>query len=140
TIKHLGLGGILDQAIAIVRNHFVLLFTIVVIVLVPVLVIQHLLQLASMPDLPPHPTMQDIVRARQAAAPYLPWTIGFSVLYLVILIPVANAAVIQAVARVYLGQPVTALEAIAHGLRRLPALIGTGILVYLIVVAGFLLF
>ena len=31
TIKHMGLGGILDQAIAIVRDHFVLIFTIMLI-------------------------------------------------------------------------------------------------------------
>jgi hypothetical protein len=139
TIKHMGLGGILDQAIAIVRNHFILLLTIVLIVLAPVLLIQHFLQLAATPQLPPHPTMDDIIRARQAAAPYTMWMFGFSILYMIVLLPVANAAVIQAVARVYLGLPVTAMEAISHGLKRLPALIGTGILVYLVVFAGFIM-
>jgi hypothetical protein len=57
----------------------------------------------------------------------------------VVLLPLANAAVIQAVARLYLGQPVTAVEAIGHGFRRLLPLIGTSILVWLAIIGGLIL-
>jgi hypothetical protein len=51
----------------------------------------------------------------------------------------SNAAVIHAVARLYLGQPVTAMEAMRHGLRRMLPLIGTTILVGLAIMGGLIL-
>jgi hypothetical protein len=140
TIKHMGLGGILDQAIAIIRDNFVLIFTIMLIVQIPVTLIQGFLTLSVTPTLPPHPTMQDVMNARQVQAQYWPWFAGFGLLQFVLVIPIVNASVIHAVARVYLGQPVTALEAISSGFRRLLPLLGTAVLTYLAVFGGFLLF
>jgi hypothetical protein len=139
TIKHMGLGGILDQAIAIVRDHFGLLFSIMLMVLIPIMLVQGFTTLAVTPELPSHPTMEDVVHARRVQAHYWPWFLGFAFLYLVVLLPIANAAVIQAVARVYLGQPVTAFEAISHGVRRFLPLLGTTILVYLAIWGGLIL-
>jgi hypothetical protein len=139
TIKHMGLGGILDQAIAIIRDNFVLLFTIMLIVLIPVTLVQGFFWLSVTPEMPAHPTMQDTVNARQALAHYWPWTLGFGLLQFVIVFPIVNAAVIDAVAQVYLGQPVTAREAISYGVRRLLPLLGTTVLMYLAIWAGFLL-
>jgi hypothetical protein len=110
------------------------------IVLIPVTLIQGFLTLSVTTTLPPHPTMQDVMNARQVQAQYWPWFVGFGLLQFVLVIPLVNAAVIHAVARVYLGQPVTALEAISRGIRRLLPLFGTALLTYLAVFGGFLLF
>src|ERR1041385_5090663 len=69
-IKHLELGGILDQAIAILRDHFVLLLTIMAILVLPFLLAQQFLALAIRPDMPPNPTMQDMMQAQQAQLHY----------------------------------------------------------------------
>ena len=135
-IKHMGLGGILDQAIALLRDHFLLLFTIMLILVVPAALVQGFLT----PALPAQPTPQDYARFSDAYSRYWPVLGVLWVLEFVVLFPLANAAVIQAVARLYLGQPITALEAISHGARRLPALLGTSILMYLAIWGGFLLF
>jgi hypothetical protein len=58
---------------------------------------------------------------------------------MIIIIPVTNAAVIQAVARLYLGEPVTALEAVKHGFRRLGPLIWTSFLMLLAIYGGLIL-
>ena len=53
--------------------------------------------------------------------------------------PITNAAIMHAIARAYMGEPVTATEAIKHGFKRFLPLIGTSILVGLVVNIGFLL-
>src|SRR5262245_56639355 len=107
TIKHMGLGGILDQAIAIIRDNFVLLLSIVAIVIVPLSLVQNFLVYYATPELPSQPTADDYRRVWEAQARYMPWMNGYNVLYMLVLLPIANAAVIQAVARRYLGQAVT---------------------------------
>jgi len=139
TIKHMGIGGILDQAIAIVKDNFMLLFTIMLFGLIPVLMVHQFLQLAVTPDLPDHPTMQDYMRAQQQYNTYWPWFMGINIFYLLIVIPITNAAVIQSVARVYLGQSITALEAFKHAFSRFLPLVGTSILMYMAIFGGFLL-
>jgi hypothetical protein len=138
-IKHMGLGGILDQAIAIVRDNFVLLFTIMLLTLVPVILAQEFLEMAVTPELPPDPTLEERIEAQQAVMQYWPWFAAINLLNFIVALPLANAAVIQAIARRYLGQPVTAMQAISHGLKRLLPLLGTTILVYLAVWGGIIL-
>lgn len=138
-IKHMGLGGILDQAIAIVRDNFVLLFTIMLLVLIPVSLVQGFLLVSITPELPPDASMQERMQANQAAIDNWPWLMGIGLVSLILVYPITNAAVIQAVARLYLGQPVTAIEAIKHGVRRLAPLLGTTILMYLAIWGGLLL-
>jgi hypothetical protein len=70
---------------------------------------------------------------------FFPWSIITSLIGGLVILPLTNAAVIQAVARLYLGQPVTPTEAIRHGLHRLLALIGTTILLGLAIMGGFML-
>ncbi|HEX6962604.1 MAG TPA: hypothetical protein VF175_12100 [Lacipirellula sp.] len=138
-IQRLGLGGVLDQAIAITRNHFVLLFSIIAILLIPYLLAFGSVQYAMELDLPPEPTMDDIMRAQEASMAYLPWFFLLLFGYTAIIWPIANAAVIQAVARLYLGEEVTAGEAIKHALRRFFPLVLTSILMTLIIGVGFAL-
>jgi len=141
-IQHLGLGGILDQAIAITKNHFGLLFTIVLILIIPCQLVWGFIDLANSPDLPPNASFFERIEAKQNFEANPTLTLLSYILNLVlnfVLLPLTNASVIQAVARLYLGQPVTALEAIRHGLRRLLPLIGTTILIYLAVMGGLIL-
>jgi hypothetical protein len=138
-IKHMGLGGILDQAIAIIRNHFVLLFNINLFVLIPATLVLGYVALSAAPELPENPTYEDVMQANREQMENLPWLFAISALTGLFVYPVTNAAVIQAISRLYLGEPVTATEAMKHGLRRLLPLWGTNILRYLAIYAGFLL-
>jgi hypothetical protein len=139
-IERLGLGGILDQAIAITKNHFGLLFSIMLMLVVPYYLVAGLVQMSITPTLPPDATTEDVMAAQREMMTYMPWLVLLGALYLIIVLPIANGAIIQAVARVYLGQEVTAVEAIKHGLRRVLPLIGTSILMTVIIMLGFLLF
>ena len=137
TIKHMGIGGILDQAIAIVKDNFILLFTIMLFGYDSSdCWCKQFLQLAVTPELPPNPTMQDYMRVQQEMNTYWPWFMGINLIYFLIVIPITNAAVIQSVARVYLGQSITAIEALKHGASRFLPLIGTTILMYLAIWAA----
>jgi hypothetical protein len=144
-IQHLGLGGILDQAIAITRDHFGLLFTIMLILLVPFQLITGTVQHWAIGDFLQQVSMQEAADPAPAEAVhafpmwYIPWSIGTWLFSMLVVFPLTNAAVIQAVARLYLGQPVTAAEAFRHGLRRLLPLIGTTILMTLAIMGGFFL-
>jgi hypothetical protein len=140
TIKHMGIGGILDQAIAIVKDNFMLLFTIMLFGYIPVMLVQGFLQLAVTPELPPNPTIQDRMRVQQEVSAYLPWFMGFNVFCFLIVLPITNAAIIQSIARVYLGQTITAVEALKHGASRFFPLIWTTILMYLAIMGGLFLF
>jgi hypothetical protein len=138
-IQYLGLGKILDQAIAIVRDHFGLLFTIMLLLLIPFNLITGFITLGLLPEMPPEPTMEDFTRLQQAQAQYWPFFVVTGLINVLIVLPLTNAAVIWAVAELYLGQPVTAMEAFRHGFRRLGPLIATSILIYLAFLGGLLL-
>ncbi len=138
-IQHLGLGGVLDQAIAITKNHFGLLFTIMLLVLIPFNLITGFISLSVLPDFSGEPTMETYRELQESQARYWPLFGIFGLINAVFVLPLTNAAVIWAVAEVYLGQPVTAIEALQHGLRRLAPLIGTSILMYLAIFGGLIL-
>jgi hypothetical protein len=138
-IQYLGLGKILDQAIAITRDHFGLLFTIMLLVLIPFNLITGFMTVSLMPELPPEPTMDDYMAYQEEQMRYVPLFSVFGIVNGLIVLPLTNAAVIWAVAQLYLGLPVTAVEALRHGVRRLGALIGTSILMYLAIFGGLIL-
>ncbi len=146
-IQHLGLGGILDQAIAITKNHFTLLFTIMLLVLIPFELINEYIYLSA--ELTITPDASDLEMLDETGAslvePDLPaWYDAWMTLYLLsygfVVFPLTNAAVIHAVAKLYLGQPVTAFEAMKFGLRRFLPLIGATILFSMAVMGGMILF
>jgi hypothetical protein len=138
-IQHLGLGGILDQAIAITKNHFGLLFTIMLLLLIPFNLITGFISLSILPDMTAEPTMETYMEYQEVQGRYWPLFAIFGLINGLFVLPLTNAAVIWAVAEVYLGQPVTAVEALQHGLRRLAPLIGTSILMYLAIFGGLIL-
>jgi hypothetical protein len=138
-IQYLGLGAILDQAIAIVKNHFGLLFTIMLFLLIPFNLLTGFVEMSLLPEMPAEPTMDDFVRYQEAQVKYAPLTSGMRLVEAFFILPLTNAAVIWAVAQLYLGRPVSAAEAFRHAVRRMPALIGTSILMYLAIFGGLIL-
>ncbi|HIE99665.1 MAG TPA: hypothetical protein EYQ63_22355, partial [Fuerstia sp.] len=119
-IKQLKLGGILDQAIALTKNHFGLLFSIMAIVFIPFSLISSFVMLSVLPAAPQMgASPEQIMAFNQAALKLWPLTVGSGLLTIFIVLPLTNAAVVDAVAQVYLGKPASALESIKVGLSRL---------------------
>ncbi len=138
-IQHLGLGGILDQSIAIVRDHFGLLFKIMACLLIPFTLLQNFLVLAMSPQLPAAPTAEDYRVMMEQQGTFMPLVIGLGILSGLFVIPLTNAAVIHAVARLYLGEAVSAGGALRHALSRFAPLVGTTILMWLAIWGGLIL-
>jgi len=138
-IQHLGLGGILDQAIALTRNHFGLLLGIMLILFIPYHLVTGFITLSVMPDVGFIPTQEQAAELHAAQARYWPIFVIFPLIGGLVVLPVTNAAVIWAVARLYLGQGVTAMESLAEGFRRLLPLLGTTILMYMAIFGGMIL-
>lgn len=141
-IQHLGLGGILDQSISICKDHFGLLFKIMLIIYIPFVLAMGFVTAAIVPQAPAGGAMGDMQRANevQIEAMTTMWPIFLSMIVLsIVVMPVTNAAVIQAVARLYLGEQVTALEAVKHGFKRYFPLIWTSILMMLAIYIGMIL-
>jgi len=138
-IQQLSLGGVLDQAISIVKDHFGVLFSIMLIVLVPFSLITGFLQLAIAPPLPENPTTADFEQVQQAYVTYWPLFTLFGLINGLFILPLTNASVIYAVAKLYLGKPISAIGAISQGMKRIIPLIGTSILMYLAVFGGLIL-
>lgn len=124
-IKQLGLGGILDQAISLLRNHFGLLFGIVAMTIIPFQAILGLVQYSIMAG-------GDLQTGTMVAL--------FGNLF--VGLPLAlfvNAAVIHAVASVYLSRATSIGQCFSHGVLRLLPLLGTFILTVLAVTGGLIL-
>ena len=97
-IKQLKLGGILDQAISLTKNHFGLLFTIMAMVYIPASLVLSLVQSSMLPTPPTFTSTPEEIRAfRQAQIEALPFLIAPILITGLILLPLANAAVVDAV-------------------------------------------
>jgi uncharacterized membrane protein len=138
-IRELGIGGILDQAISLVKNHFGQLFGITLVMLVPCLVVLGFIGQYNAVTVPANPTMQDIQAIQQQQMQNLVYIMPVALFYLVIALPITNAAIIAAVANQYLGHPITIGAAFGRAFGSVLGLIGTGILLYLAVFGGMLL-
>jgi len=139
TIKHMGIGGILDQSISIVKDNFALLVKILLFAWIPLSLINGFVMLSFMPQQYGGAQQQD-VRSPSLGLTFALIMMVFGVISAFFVYPLTNAAMIQAIARKYLGQTVTAGEAMRHGLSRLLPLIGTSILMWLAIWGGLILF
>lgn len=142
-LQYMGLGGILDQAIAITKDHFGLLFMIMLVLVIPFELISGYAEFGLTPSIPDDPTREDWERYQEIQQQNLPALLairGVGFIYSILILPLANASVINAVAHVYLGRSVTAFEAIKDSFRKLGPLIGTWILMYLAIFGGLILF
>ena len=95
-IKQLGLGGILDQAISLLRNHFGLLFGIVGLTIIPFTAILGLVQVSMIVP----GDLQSIQNAQIVTA------VGGGIFGLLVG-TLVNAAMIHAVASLYLSRQTT---------------------------------
>ncbi len=138
-IESLGLGGILDQAIKLVKNHFGLLFGIVAIFYLPVALIQGFVSLAVLPELPAIPTMDDYRAYQEAAAQASIYTTPLAILFGFIVVPITNAAVIDAVSRCYLSKVATIGSSYSHAMKIIFPLLGTWFLQMLAIMGGLIL-
>jgi len=138
-IQSLGLGGILDQAVKLVKNHFTLFFGIVAVLYLPFALLQGFVSLAVLPELPAAPTMEDYRVYQEAAAQSLTYTMPLAIFFGFVIVPITNAAVIDAVSRCYLSKEATLGSSFSHATKILFPLLGTWILQMLAVLGGFLL-
>jgi hypothetical protein len=98
-----------------------------------------LVLVSLLPQPPAQPTQEDMQRYFTELLQYTPYFALIWIVVVLIVVPVTNAAVIHAIARAYLGEPVTVKEALQFGFSRLLPVLGTSILVYLLMLIGFVL-
>ncbi|MFH0910707.1 MAG: hypothetical protein V1918_04285 [Planctomycetota bacterium] len=132
-MKEMGIAEILDQGVAIFRNHFKLLLGITGYLLIPFYVLQNLVQYLSTPiQVPGQPSTEN------------PGLLVLNVLLFILLTlvvsPLTNGAIIHAAANEYLDRPTTAGKALRASLKKWSKLVGTSIYAGLIILLGFLLF
>ncbi|MBA4018935.1 MAG: hypothetical protein C0483_17340 [Pirellula sp.] len=127
-IKQLGIGGILDQAVQLLKNHFGLFFGIVAVTMIPAQVFLGLVQTAI--------ATPEQIQANPSAA-IVP--IALSLVVAIFVFPLANAAVIYAVGSSYLSRPTSVGDCIKHGMKRWGALIWTSFLMTLAIGLGMIL-
>jgi len=138
-IRELDLGGILDQAIAVMKDHFGLLLGVTLVLQIPFGLVQGLLTLALQPELAADPTLQD-VQAYQAAALANLWILlPIGLVGALFVIPLTNAAIVHAIAGAYLERRVTVGESFRRAFAIFLPLVWTWILVYVAVMVGFAL-
>jgi hypothetical protein len=138
-IKQLGLGGILDQAVNLLKNHFGLFFGITLAIYVPWMLFQNFVTLAVMPELPAQPTMDDIMAYNQAALDNIKYTIPMTLFLAFVVVPITNAAIIDAVARCYLGKPTTVGGSLSRAVTIILPLLWTWLLMMLAIMGGMIL-
>lgn len=139
TIQKLSLGGILDQATKIVKDHLVLFLTIMAITWLPFQLLSLVTTIVFLPNISASPTREEALAFLQAYRNVMPIILGVSLLAMVVSLPLTNAAIIYAVAEKYLGRPISAIEAVQRSLGKIIPLILTGILMFLAVMGGVIL-
>jgi hypothetical protein len=131
-IKQMRLGEIFDQAIAIVRDHYVLLFSILFALQIPVQLVQYFFLLSFapviLPDSPPQEAWQLLVNW---LARYWPWLLGVVLLNVFVVYPISMAALNEAIVGQYLGRRITFTEAIRRAAQKLLPFEGTMLLAWL---------
>lgn len=120
SIQELGLGGILDQAITLIKNHFGLLIGITCVLQIPIGMVNgfaglNWIQISADGELVTNPA---------AATIYFASTF----VLLIVVLPFTNAAVTYAIASKYLDQPVSVWSAVGRAVRSIFPLIWTWIL------------
>jgi hypothetical protein len=125
-IRELGVGGILDQAIAVTKDHFWLFFKIVAVLFLPLNLIYGWLVTSNLPP-------NESTTSTWVLVVILAIVNGWFVF------PLTNAAMIYAVASCYLNRPITVGLAFQRARRIFLPLLGTTILLSLVVMGGFLL-
>lgn len=127
-LRPLGLGELLDRAVHLYFRHFLTLTSLLIVVMIPFLlvqyfaskdiltsyfaVIEHAIKSPSSP--PPQSDLQQIIDAANNAQ----YLTALNYALLLLALPLANAAVVTAVSRAYLGLPISFADCYRLALRR----------------------
>ncbi len=134
-VKELGLGELLDQAVHLLRDHFQLLMGITAYLLIPFGLLQGFTVYFLMPDLVQNPdAMNEAFTQRMLIASMVNGLL--SLVLLIVVWPLTDAAAIWAVASEYLGRPTTARASMKQAIRRILPLLLVKLLVFAILVAS----
>ena len=137
-IRELSIGGILDQAINLKKNHFGAFVGVVAVTLLPFGLIQAGVNIAIMPDVPLIPTPEEAAAIQKAQIENLPILAGIGILAMLI-VPLVNAALVNIVANSYLGKSATVGSAIGSAFGLIIPLYLTWLLLAIAVTVGFIL-
>ncbi|MEM6691971.1 MAG: hypothetical protein AAF664_21260, partial [Planctomycetota bacterium] len=135
-IKPLGVGGILDQAVQLLKNKFGLLMGISMCVSVVPGLVLGFVSLGLMPTLPADPTPQAMQAYNEEMFANIIPIMGIGLISMVIIYPLTTGAMIHAVSSEYLGKPATVGESISKALKLFFPLVVTSVLMFLIVYLG----
>ncbi len=141
-LRPLGIGDLFDTIFRLYRNNFLVFIGIAALIQIPMILIQMALEVALgrqstadlmqiINELPFFNPQTDSVTDLPIANPLLYYGLSFVLVLLQIIVvqQLLNGAMANAIARRYLGQPVSVLEAYNFGARRLSALLIVGVLV-----------
>ncbi|BBO34681.1 hypothetical protein [Lacipirellula parvula] len=139
-VKKLGVGGVLDQAIAVLRDHFGVLLITSLIVVVPLALVNVVVAYWLQPQIPPEPRSPDeLVEFYEAIfTPLLP-LIPLWIILAFIASPLSYGAVVYAASQFYLGGAVTFKSGWKRAFERKWALIGTWLLYTILLTVGMFL-
>ena len=137
-IRQLKLGGILDQAVTLTKNHLGPLFTIVGVTLLPVTLAASFAQLALLPALTFPFTMEQFEAFAIAQNEHAALFNSLNVLTIVAAI-LCNAAIVHGIAAAYLGKPVTTGAAVGRAFRTFFPLLWTSFLMGVAIMGGVIL-
>ncbi|MEM6473835.1 MAG: hypothetical protein AAF802_30045 [Planctomycetota bacterium] len=138
-IKPLGVGGILDQSVQLLKNHFGLLMGISLCVSVPFNLIIGLINISLVPEPPEILTAQAIQEYQQQVAGVSLKLAGLGLLSLILVYPLTTGAMTYAVASEYLGRPTTVGASVGTAFRKFFPLLLTSVLMFIIVYIGLIL-
>lgn len=140
-IRQLGLGGILDQAIRLLKDNFGLLLGIALVLEIPFTVIQG--YVTDPADAAVEGEVaeedEDLVAVQQFRANQTPQGLLMLFLNSYLIVPITNAAMVFAIAGKYLDQPVSIGQAYKQALARILGLLWTWFLVGMAIMGGMFL-
>lgn len=139
-VRQLQLGGVLDQALSLTKNHLKPLLAIVIITLTPLTLITNAIVtiIAPMPVMPPNPTPQDMQVFMDGFVKTMK-LLGIVALPAMLATAICNAAVVRAISDVYLGRSFSPMSCIRQAFSRILPLFGTWILFALAYMVGLML-
>ncbi|MDB5334803.1 MAG: hypothetical protein JWN70_422 [Planctomycetaceae bacterium] len=139
-IRELGVSAILDQSFKLIQENFKLLAGITLPIVIPFALIQGFAQLAMMPAMPQNPNNPAAMKAfMQALLPMMFVLVPLFLIFMYVVIPITNAAMVYAISRSYLGLPTSVGDSFKFAVPRVLPLLWTWILLFLVILGGYLL-
>jgi hypothetical protein len=139
-IKSLGVGGILDQAVQLLKNHFALFMGISMCISVPFGLVFGFVTYGLRPQFPPGAAQEDIARIQQEfLLSNFPVIMGMVFVSMIFVYPLTTGAMIHAVASEYLGNPTTVGASLRRAFRVFLPLLWTSMLMFILVYLGLFL-